>query len=386
MRHAMLVAVALLLLAGNVLAQNPYSRPPGSPMPPSIPPMPQPMPSPHPGIPPSPSGMPYPGGTYPGAPAPYPRAAPGVRPMPAPGMTDQLRPAEMRQAQEWALPAASGETHLAPAPDGSVFLALTDGSRILRFDPRSQRFSEWASLPLPRPKGIAVDRQGMVWFAGDGGIGRLDHVTGEVRAYRLPSGGDTERVATDSRGGIWYTAGSRVGRLETATGQAEETPLPGPPLGLVADRIGNAWVIVQDQDRVLKFADPGSPPVEISLGPGSQPLAHAIAQDGSTLWVLLGGAQPAVVALDTLSGQFGGHYRVPDGVSRSARPLAVAPRGDVWLAASGASPFLRLDPLSGASVPVTLMGARGPVQDLMTDSNGNLWYVSGITGRLGILQ
>lgn len=370
---------------GNVSAQNPY--PPSVPgMPPGIPPMPQPMPPPAAGLPAPPPGMPYPGGIPSGRGMQYPAPVPGMRPMQVPGVPANLRPAETRQAAEWALPMTSGEAHLTSGPEGSVYVSLSDPNRIVRFDTRAQRFSDWPSGSIARPRGIAVDRQGAVWFAGAGAIGRLDPASGQVREYRLPSGGNAEQVAIDSRGAVWFTLQNAVGRLDPVTGQSEETAVGGRPLALAADSVGNVWVVAQDLDRVFKFEAQGTPPVQISLGPGSQPFGLAIGRDGSTLWVLLGGPQPAVVGVDTLSGQFGRHYQLPGVSLQAARPFVLDARGEVWLAGTGANPFLRLNTANGVSVPVSVPNASVAIQDLTVDGSGNIWYLSGIAGRLGTLQ
>lgn len=382
MNRGALAALGLSCLMGTGLAQT-YNPPPGVP----IPAMPQPMPTPSPGFP-LPPGQPYPGGTINRSGTPYPSPVPGgMRPMQVPGAPAALGAPEVRQASEWPLSAPSAGARLALGPDGDIFVSLSDLNRIVRFDPRTHRSSDWPS-GLPGPKGIAVDRQGRVWFAAMGGIGQLNPATGQVREFRPPTGGDANQVAIDSRGGVWFTLSTTgmLGRLDPGTGRIEQFELGGPPLALAADRAGNAWVAVQNRDGVLKFDGRTNQPAEISLGPGSQPVGLAISQDGSRLWVLLGGVQSAVIGLDAGSGQFDRHYRLPGLPPGLNPPLAIDGRGELWMAGSGGSPFIRLNMLSGASAPVVVPNASSPIGDLTVDGAGNVWYVSGSAGRIGMLQ
>lgn len=378
-----LAVLGMSCLMGTGLAQT-YNPPPAVP----VPAMPQPLPPPSPGFP-APLGQPYPGVTpmRPGSPYPYPSAVPGIRPIQVPGAPAGLRPPEVRQATEWPLPAPSAGARLALSPDGNLFVSLSDLNRIVRFDPRTQRTSEWPS-GLPGPKGIAVDRQGRIWFAATGGIGQLNPATGQVREFHPSSGGDAAQVAIDPQGGVWFTlsATGMLGRLDPATGRIEQFELGGQPLALATDRTGNAWVALQNRDGVLKFDGRSNQPAEISLGPGSQPVGLAIGQDGLRLWVLLGGVQSAVIGLDTGSGQFDRHYRLPGLPQGQSPALAFDSRGELWLVGSGGSPFIRLNVVSGTTVPVTAPNASSLIEDLTIDGAGNVWYVSGSAGRLGTLQ
>ena len=76
---------------------------------------------------------------------------------------------------EWPVPTPQFARDPAPGPDGAIYIAVMFGNKIARFDPRTQTFKEW-DLPVgARPHGLLVDRDGQVWYTGngDGTIGHL---------------------------------------------------------------------------------------------------------------------------------------------------------------------------------------------------------------------
>ncbi|HNN08016.1 MAG TPA: hypothetical protein PKM62_03740, partial [Azospira sp.] len=47
------------------------------------------------------------------------------------------------EVREWPVPTPKFARDPAPAPDGSIFIAVMRGNRIARFDPGTQQFREW---------------------------------------------------------------------------------------------------------------------------------------------------------------------------------------------------------------------------------------------------
>lgn len=93
---------------------------------------------------------------------------------------------------EWRVPTPEFARDPAPGPDGNIYIAVMSGNEIARFDPRTQRFTEWDLPPGARPHGLLVDRAGRVWYTGSGTgtIGELDPTTGKGVEHRAPSGGE----------------------------------------------------------------------------------------------------------------------------------------------------------------------------------------------------
>src|SRR5437899_1874114 len=194
-------------------------------------------------------------------------------------------------AQTPAVP--PGTRDPAPAPDGSIFIAVMFGNKIARFDPRTKTFKEWGLPKGARPHGLLVDKAGQVWYTGNGNgtIGHLDPATGKVTEHKAPSGGDPHTLVTDDRGTIWFTVqnGQRIGRLDMTTGAITEYKTRGNPYGLALDRSGTVWFCQLGGDR-LGRVDPASGKIsEMPLPAGSRPRRMSSAPDGS-LWVTLYGS------------------------------------------------------------------------------------------------
>lgn len=129
------------------------------------------------------------------------------------GVSPDIAPAFTGQVSEWAVPTPEFARDPAIAHDGAVFIAVMHGNKIARFDPRSERFTEW-ELPLrAHPQGLLVDRNGTVWYTGNGTIGRLDPCTNDLKVVKLPSRGvGIRKMVVDAQGWLWYM-GSHNGRL-----------------------------------------------------------------------------------------------------------------------------------------------------------------------------
>src|SRR5206468_11386096 len=73
-----------------------------------------------------------------------------------------------------------------------------------------QRFNEWNLPAGAHPHGLLVDKEGKVWYTGNGNgtIGELDPATGKVISHKAPSGGSPHTLVIDDAGAIWFTSQS----------------------------------------------------------------------------------------------------------------------------------------------------------------------------------
>ena len=69
------------------------------------------------------------------------------------------------EVREWPVPTPKFARDPAPAPDGSIFIAVMRGNRIARFDTKTKTFKEWDLPDGARPHGLLVDSAGIVWDA-----------------------------------------------------------------------------------------------------------------------------------------------------------------------------------------------------------------------------
>jgi virginiamycin B lyase len=303
-----------------------------------------------------------------------------VKPGSNPGFAGKVR--------EWPVPTPEFARDPAPAPDGSIYIAVMYGNRIARFDPRSETFKEWN---LPRgasPHGLLVDADGSVWYTGNGNgtIGHLDPATGKVTEHRAPSGGDPHTLVNDGTGTIWFTVqgGGRIGRLDTRTGKISEYPSSGRPYGIALDRQGNVWFCRISADKLGKLDPRTGRMSEFDIGAGSAPRRMASAPDG-TLWVTLFG-NGKLLHFDPVTASRIREYDLPAGPRGGPYAVTVDGAGIVWVNEINTDTVVRLDPAFGAMRVVALPSESVGIRKMIVDASGRLWYMGSHNGHLGVVQ
>ena len=197
-----------------------------------------------------------------------------------------------------------------PAPDGSVWLTEQGANKLGRWDPRTQTITEYQDTYLPGKEGVTrggdkhtlrVDSQGRVWATGrpltvfdpktrqftkiaevptayglaldkdgnlwfaeyteNGKIGKVDGKTLHVTKWALPTAdGRPRRIQIDSDGTVWFAEfkSGAIGRFDPKTETIKEYALPGPeatPYALGIDRNHTVWYSSEHMD-VIGNLDP----------------------------------------------------------------------------------------------------------------------------------
>ncbi len=289
---------------------------------------------------------------------------------------------------EWVVPTPLFARDPAPGPDGDIYITITHGNKIARFDPRTETFTEWDLPPRARPHGLLVDREGKVWYAGNGNgtIGRLDPATGKVTEYRVPSGGDPHTLVIDDQDVIWFTMpdGNRIGRLDTRAGIISEYAASGRPYGLALDQAGNVWFCQINAGKLGKLDPKTGIITELVLQPDSHPRRIAASPDGS-LWTTLFG-RGAVLRVDPIGEKVVKEYALPAGRSGGAFAVTVDGGGAVWANEFYTNTVVRLDPKTGQIRVFTLPSKGLGIRKMVVGAEGRLWYVGSHNGRLGRIE
>ncbi len=302
----------------------------------------------------------------------------------APGALPQIA----GQVRDWPVPTPSFARDPAPAPDGSIYITVMQGNRIARFDPASQRFTEWDLPPGARPHGLLVDEAGIVWYTGNGNgtIGRLDPKSGKVTEYRVPGGGDPHTIVIDAAGKLWFTVqnGQRVGRLDRASGRIDEFPMSGNPYGLAIDLQGIVWVCRLSGDA-LGWIDPASGKSgELPTGRGSAPRRIATAPDGS-LWVAYYG-NGRLARLDPKARRIVKTWPLPKAGGERPYAVTVDGAGRVWVNGIDTDTVSVFDPVREEFRVIALPSTNTGIRKAIVDAQGRYWYMGSHNGRLGVVQ
>jgi virginiamycin B lyase len=293
------------------------------------------------------------------------------------------------KVSEWPVPTPRFARDPAIAPDGSVYIAVMNGNKVARFDPKTQRFQEWDLPPGHRPHGLLVDRSGSVWTTGNGNgtIGKLDPATGKVIEYRTPSGGGGPHtlIINDDQSMIWFTMQSadKVASLETKTGKITEYQSSGGPYGLALDKAGNVWFCRMRDDKLGRLDPRTGRMSEVDAGAGSQPRRVAAASDG-TLWITLYG-KGELAKLDPATMNIVKTYPLPGG-DAGAYAVTVDGAGMVWANEINTDTVVRFDPKTEKMQVVQLPSSNVGIRKMVVDASGRLWYMGSHNGRLGMVQ
>ena len=304
------------------------------------------------------------------------------------GIAPGARPGLEGKISEWPVPTPKFARDPAPGPDGNIYVAVMFGNKIARFDTKAKTFKEWDMPDGARPHGLLVDREGQVWYTGNGNgtIGHLDPRTGKVVEHKAPSGGDPHTLVIDDRGVIWFTVqgAHRIGRLDRATGKITEYNTRGNPYGLAVDRTGQIWFCQLGGDRLGRL-DPATGKIaEMPMEPGSQPRRMAVAPDGS-LWVTLYG-NGKLLQVDPAARKIVKEYALPHGPTGGPYAVTVDGAGIVWVNEIQTDTVTRLDPKTGVMRVFPLPSKDVGIRKMIVDAEGRLWYMGSHNGRLGVIE
>ena len=291
---------------------------------------------------------------------------------------------------EWDVPTPKFARDPAPAPDGSLFIAVMQGNKIARFDPQTRQFREWDLPAGAKPHGLIVDRQGIVYYTGNGNgtIGRLDPASGKVTEYKAPSGGGGPHTLVQAPDGtIWFTlqSASRIGRLDPKTGAITEYETRGGPYGLALSKDGAVWFCQLSGNRLGRL-DPATGKItEIDLPRGSGPRRVAATPDGSILWWAFYGSNE-LVKFDPIAQKILKAYALPSGGGGGAYAVTVDGAGYPWVNEISANTVVRLDPATEKMQVIKLPTTNTGIRKMIVAADGRLWYMGSHTGKIGVIE
>jgi virginiamycin B lyase len=141
-------------------------------------------------------------------------------------------------------------------PSGKVWVS---GVPLVRFDPETDKFTRFIEGEYAYD--VKPDKNGDVWFTSPrvNKIGKVDGKTMKVSQWTLPtSDAYPRRMEIGSDGAIWSGEfrGAKMARFDPKTQTFKEYPLPGPdpsPYGLGVDTDGYIWYDSHDMDVIGRF-------------------------------------------------------------------------------------------------------------------------------------
>jgi streptogramin lyase len=160
-----------------------------------------------------------------------------------------------------------------------------------RFDPKSEKFDHIPDVPTSY--GIDLDAEGNAWFTEllpNGKIGKVDAKTLKVTKYTIPTqGARPRRIVVDGDGIVWFAEfdAGKIGRFDPKTETFKEWPLPGPkatPYALGIDAEKKVWYSSEYMD-VMGRLDPDTGKVtEYPLPRSENSMRDFFLDDQGRMW------------------------------------------------------------------------------------------------------
>ncbi len=264
--------------------------------------------------------------------------------------------------------------HVAPhslqvGPDGGVWVTLSLGKGLARFDPESEKFAlhDQPSAGM-YPHTLRFDSNGIIWYTLflSNHVARFDPASGEFDLHRLPTRTMSQRffistlkfwvwladffesaniavsdpemlplaygldIAPD--GGVWFSQFNhrRIGRLDPATGAIEmiDTPFFG-PRRLRFDSKGILWIPAYAEAKIYRFDpdDRSFRSYDMPTGPGDMPYALVVDKKTDTLWIC-GTNSDSIIHFDPGTEKFT-VYPLPTRVTFT-REIDIDEHGNIW--------------------------------------------------------
>ena len=244
------------------------------------------------------------------------------------------------------------------------------------------QITEW-TVPWEktRPRDPYVDKQGRVWFVGQGGnyVAYLNPADGQFKRYEIDAGTHPHNLVVASDGMVWYT-GNRNGRickLDPATGKITTYMMPDPavrdPHTLIFDKSGDIWFTAQSANYVGHLATKTGK-IQLMKSPTENSRPYGIVVDPKNRpWFVEFGANKLAM-IDRASMKIVEHV-LPDSKTRPRR-LEVTSDGMIWYGDYTRGILGRFNPDTKAvkEWPMPSAGVSLPYA-MATDDKDRVWLV-----------
>jgi len=224
-----------------------------------------------------------------------------------------------------------------PAEDGSVWLTEQGTNKIGRWDPDTQKITEFQDSI--RKHTIRIDPEGRIWSTG--ALSRFDPKTGVFT--HIPEVPTSYGIALDKEGNAWFTellTNGRIGKVDAKTLKVTKYTLPtanGRPRRIQVDDDGIVWAAEFDAGKIARF-DPKTETFKEYQLPGPMPTPYAL------------------------------------GIDKDKK---------VWYSSEWMDVIGRLDPATGEVVEYPFPHAENSLRDFFLDAQGRLWFGSPANDRVG---
>ena len=235
------------------------------------------------------------------------------------------------------------------APDGSVWLTEQASNKLGRWDPATQKITEYQDTYIPGKEGteeggsrhtVRIDAKGMVWSSGYP-LTRFDPETGKYNDF--PEAAHTYSLDFDKDGNVWFTnpGTGQIGRVDAKTLKVKQWTPPTP----------NTYQrrIAVDTDGIVWFG-------EFRAGK-------------------IGRFDPKTESFK--------EYDCPGGADTFPYAIGIGADHSVWYSSYYYDVLGRLDPKTGKITEYPFPHSENTIREFFRDSEGRMWYGSPSNNKVG---
>jgi streptogramin lyase len=294
--------------------------------------------------------------------------------------------APVAQFSEFPTPtAASSPEGIAAGPDGNLWFAELNASKIGEISPVTHTISEF-STPTANsgPLGIALGPDGNMWFTefAANQIGEINPITHAITEFKVPApavGGPIAIVAGPN-GNVWFTEYFNPGyiaEINPVTHAFAEFPAPtanSGPFGITAGPDGNIWFTEKAGVGKIGEINPSTGTTADFPTPTATSAPNAIATGpAGTLW-LTESATSKIGLFNPTTDTFSTEIATP---TANSGPLVIAPGpdGNMWFTES-ASPgkVAFVNPITRLITELATPTASSAPVGITTGADDNMWF------------
>ena len=282
----------------------------------------------------------------------------------------------------------------APAKDGTVWIPnFGAANKISRLNPRTGEFQDY---PVPNAGTAAVHSavaaaDGSVWIAEQGSnkLGRWDPQTQKITEYQdayLPGkegredGGSRHTVRIDSQGMVW-ASGWPLTRFDPETGKFHDFPEAEHTYSLDFDKAGNVWFTNPGTGQIGKV-DPKTLKVTEWTPPTPNTYERRIEVDSDgTAW--FGEYQAGKIGHFDPKTETFKEYELPGGADAFPYAIGIGTDHSIWYSSYYLDVIGRLDPKTGKVTEYPFPHSENTIREFFCDSEGRMWYGSPSNNKVG---
>ena len=282
----------------------------------------------------------------------------------------------------------------APAKDGSVWIPnFGIGNKITRLNPKT---AEMQDFPVPNEGTAAVHSaiaapDGSVWLTEQASdkLGRWDPTTQKITEYQdayaaglegREDGGSRHTVRIDSKGMVW-SSGYPLTRFDPETRKFNDFPEAEHTYSLDFDKDENVWFTNPGTGQIGKV-DAKTLKVTQWMPPTLNTYERRIVVDSDgTIW--FGEYQKGKIGHFDPKTQAFKEYDLPGGLDTFPYAMAIGLDHSIWYSSYYLDVIGRLDPKTGKVVEYPFPHSENTIREFFRDSEGRMWYGSPSNNKVG---